>query len=110
MDIFSSAVPVSFTKAACRDAPSFGGVYFVFRKSGLIYVGRTDHVRRRLLQHLGGKTTFAQALISRYRPPNYAEFAEENLTLVYRELDDPSFRRALEHVTIGVFQPAFNTD
>ena len=110
MDVFSSMEPIPFTKAACKGAPPFGGVYFVFRKASLIYVGRTDHLRRRLRQHFGGRTTFAQAVIGRFRPPKFAEFVADNFTIVFRELEDASFRRALEHVAIGVFQPVFNTD
>lgn len=110
MDIFSNCTPTSFSKAACRGAPPFGGVYFLFRKETLIYVGRTENLRRRLGQHLGGKSSFAQEFIKRFRPTVHKEFLEEHIGLVYRELEDLSFQRAVEHVAIGVFQPIFNRE
>lgn len=110
MDIFTNLTPEPFAKSSCRSAPPFGGVYFVFRNNGLIYAGRTDNLRRRLLEHLGGKSNFAKQLIRRFHPTVYKEFLEQHLTLVYREVEEESFQRAVEHVAIGVFQPIFNRE
>ena len=110
MDVFGNCEPTPFDKTTCRRSPPFGGVYFVFRKEALIYVGRTENLRRRLLEHFGGKSNFAKQLIGRFHPTAYQEFLREHLTIVFRELEDESFQRAVEHVAIGVFQPIFNRE
>jgi excinuclease UvrABC nuclease subunit len=45
----------SFTKAGIEALlPSYRGVYGIYRANAWIYVGKSDDMRKRLLEHLGG--------------------------------------------------------
>jgi len=109
-NVFSNLRPEPFTRDFCSRSTPFGGVYLIFRGQNLIYVGISDNLRRRITEHYGGKTNFAKELIGKYRTRDYRAFVEEHLTVSYKEIDDPTFQRAVEHVIIGVFNPLFNKE
>ena len=109
-NIFSNLSLGSYTKIYCQKATPFGGIYLIFRGENLIYVGISENIRRRLKEHFNGNSNFAKELKGRYRPNDYKAFVEENLSVYFKEIDDSSFQRSLEHVIIGIFNPIFNKE
>jgi excinuclease UvrABC nuclease subunit len=50
---FNRAQPIAFTVSNIRSAvPNVPGVYGIFERGAWIYVGESDHLRGRLLEHL----------------------------------------------------------
>jgi hypothetical protein len=110
MNVFGNLQLVSFSKQAAVRAPSFPGLYLVFRGDALVYVGVSENLRRRLHEHIRGKSNFAQAVKARYKPNNYADFLAGNFSLHFKEFDDKAYLQQLEHVIIGVFRPTLNQE
>jgi len=74
MNIFGTLAPAPFASETIRRAPKFPGVYVVLRGDTVVYVGRTENLRRRFAEHWNGTSSFAQVFKGKYRPNNYREF------------------------------------
>ena len=75
-----------------------GGIYRMYDASGeIIYVGKSNDIHRRLLQHIGKRTN------SKY-------FIEEATKTEYHVNNDPVFQTLLEGIFIALHTPKYNDE
>lgn len=75
-----------------------GGIYRMYDKqSRIIYVGKSNDIHRRLLQHIGKRS-------------NTAYFIDEVDWIEYHVNDDPVFQTMLEGIFIAFHAPKYNDE
>ena len=75
-----------------------GGIYRMYNESGeIIYVGKSNDIQRRLLQHIGKRT-------------NSAYFIEEAARIEYHVNNDPVSQTMLEGIFIAYHAPKYNDE
>jgi excinuclease UvrABC nuclease subunit len=75
-----------------------GGIYRMYNKlSQIIYVGKSNDIHRRLLQHIGKRS-------------NTAYFIDEVDWIEYHVNDDPVFQTMLEGIFIAFHAPKYNDE
>lgn len=75
-----------------------GGIYRMYNATGeIIYVGKSNDIHRRLLQHIGKRT-------------NSAYFIEEAAKIEYHINNDPVFQTMLEGLFIAYHAPKYNDE
>jgi hypothetical protein len=75
-----------------------GGIYRMYNAAGeIIYVGKSNDIYRRLLQHIG-------------RRSNTAYFIEEAAKIEYHVNNDPVFQTMLEGLFIAYHAPKYNDE
>lgn len=75
-----------------------GGVYRMYDNSGeIIYVGKSNNIHRRLLQHVGKRS-------------NTSYFIEEVVKIEYHVNNDPVFQTLLEGIFIAYHAPKYNDE
>jgi len=75
-----------------------GGIYRMYDSSGeIIYVGKSNNLKRRMRQHLSRRT-------------NTAYFMDEVASIEWHEEPDPIFETLLESIFIAYHQPKFNDE
>lgn len=75
-----------------------GGVYRMYNASGeIVYVGKSNDIHRRLLQHIGKRS-------------NTAYFIEEVTKIEYFVNNDPVFQTLLEGIFIAYHAPKYNDE
>lgn len=75
-----------------------GGIYRMYDNSGeIIYVGKSNNIHRRLLQHVGKRS-------------NTSYFIEEAVKIEYHVNNDPVFQTLLEGIFIAYHAPKYNDE
>jgi hypothetical protein len=75
-----------------------GGIYRMYDAAGkIIYVGKSNDIHRRLLQHIGKRT-------------NSAYFIDEVRKIEYHLNNDPVFQTMLEGLFIAYHSPKYNDE
>lgn len=75
-----------------------GGVYRMYNASGeIVYVGKSNDIHRRLLQHIGKRS-------------NTSYFIEEVTKIEYFVNNDPVFQTLLEGIFIAYHAPKYNDE
>lgn len=75
-----------------------GGIYRMFNDSGeVIYVGKSNNLRRRLRQHIG-------------RDTNTAYFIDEVTKFEWHFEDNPIYQTLLEAIFIAYHKPRYNDE
>jgi excinuclease UvrABC nuclease subunit len=75
-----------------------GGIYRMYNaEDEIIYVGKSNDIHRRLLQHIGKRT-------------NSAYFIEEASRIEYHVNNDPVFQTLLEGIFIALHTPKYNDE
>lgn len=75
-----------------------GGIYRMYdNQSKIIYVGKSNDIHRRLLQHVGKRT-------------NTAYFIDEVDYIEYFIENDPAFQTMLEGIFIAWHEPKYNDE
>jgi hypothetical protein len=75
-----------------------GGVYRMYNASGeIVYVGKSNDIHRRLLQHIGKRS-------------NTSYFIEEVTKIEYLVNNDPVFQTLLEGIFIAYHAPKYNDE
>lgn len=75
-----------------------GGIYRMYDEAGeVIYVGKSNNIHRRLLQHIGKRT-------------NSAYFIDEVKRVEYHVENSPVFQTMLEGIFIAYHMPKFNDE
>lgn len=89
----------SAEEIAAEAANKFGGgIYRMYDKQGkIIYVGKSNDIHRRLLQHIGKRT-------------NSAYFIDEVDFIEFHVNNDPAFQTMLEGIFIAYHEPKFNDE
>ncbi|HSW75668.1 MAG TPA: GIY-YIG nuclease family protein [Candidatus Saccharimonadales bacterium] len=78
--------------------PLGGGIYRMYDAEGdVVYVGKSNDIHRRLLQHVG-------------RRSNTSYFIEEVVKIEYHKNDDPVFQTMLEGIFIAYHEPIYNDE
>lgn len=84
--------------------PSCSSVYFIYNKDlELIYVGQTNELRRRLVNHISPNTALNTTWMKNVRIP-YKEVKYYS----YIEINDYMLREAIEKIMISQFRPKYN--
>jgi excinuclease UvrABC nuclease subunit len=90
-----------------KDIPQDSGVYLLFDSNlELIYIGKSDNIRRRILQHTSNKS-------KRYKDDDdYGYLTKiplgEAIYYSYVKVDDSSQRECYEKILISIFKPRYN--
>jgi excinuclease UvrABC nuclease subunit len=75
-----------------------GGIYRMYDQTGeIIYVGKSNNIHRRLLQHIGRRT-------------NSAYFIDQVVRIEYFVESSPIFQTMLEGIFIAYHTPKFNDE
>jgi excinuclease ABC subunit C len=75
-----------------------GGIYRMYDAAGtIIYVGKSNDIHRRLLEHIGKRS-------------NTAYFIEEVRRIEYFIENDPAFQTMLEGIFIAYHEPRYNDE
>jgi hypothetical protein len=75
-----------------------GGIYRMYDTTGkIIYVGKSNDIQRRLLQHIGKRT-------------NSAYFIDEVTRIEYHVNNDPVYQTMLEGLFIAYHSPKYNEE
>ena len=78
------------------NAPSLPGIYFIYnRRKKLIYIGQSQNIRKRFMQHIQHKDSYMS---------KQAEFFE------YFELQEEKIRKEVERLLITNIKPFFNRE
>jgi excinuclease UvrABC nuclease subunit len=85
-------------ETASRKNKYGGGIYRMYDKADkIIYVGKSNDLHRRLLQHVGGRS-------------NTAYFINEVVKIEMHKNDDPVYQTLLEAIFIAVDEPKYNDE
>jgi hypothetical protein len=75
-----------------------GGVYRMHNKDGeIIYVGKSNNIHRRLLEHIGHRS-------------NTSYFVDEAVKFDYTINNDPAWQTMLEGIFIAYHEPKYNDE
>jgi DNA polymerase III subunit epsilon len=75
-----------------------GGIYRMYNDAGeIVYVGKSNDIQRRLLQHVGKRT-------------NSHYFIDEVVKIEYHVNNDPVFQTMLEGLFIAYHSPKYNDE
>lgn len=75
-----------------------GGIYRMYDKTGkVVYVGKSQNLHRRLLQHIGKDT-------------NTSYFIDEIDYFEWLQEDDPVYQNLLESIFIAYHEPKYNDE
>jgi len=94
-----------------KSIPNFSGIYFIYNlKLELIYIGKTKHLRNRILQHIGEKT------IRKGDGSRYAELGfivskipfGESKYYSYIKIDNEEEKVLRELILINILKPKYN--
>lgn len=89
---------IKFTPVDLKDKDIDGGIYRMFNDSGeIIYVGKSNNLKRRIHQHLG-------------RTTNTTYFMDEVKRIEWHEEPDPVFETLLESIFIAFYRPKYNDE
>jgi excinuclease UvrABC nuclease subunit len=94
----SAIKQLDFEPADMRITDTGGGIYRMYDEKGdIVYVGKSQNLHRRLLQHLGHNT-------------NSADFIDEVKFVEWHKVPSPIFQTMLEGIFIALHEPKHNDE